>query len=414
MKNKFDKIRVGNKDAKVLVTNFAYLSLLQVASYIFPLLTLPYLSTVIGVEGFGKIAFASAVMVWFVTISDWGFNYTATRDVAQNRDDKEKMSEIFSNVLWAKLLLMVISFLILLLTILTIPKFRENQLIILITFIMIPGKIMFPDWFFQALERMKYITILDVLSKLIFTIAVFVFIKEKQDFILQPLFISLGFVFSGFIAMYFILAKWKFKLKAPNISSIISTIKGSTDVFINNIMPNFYNSFTVLLLGFYGGNLSNGLLDGGSKFVNIMQQFMNIIARTFFPYLARKLNNHHIYVKINIYLSLTFSVFLFLFAPMIIKIFFTQEFYDSIVVLRIMSFSVFLISIRNTYGTHFMVLKGYEKELRNLIFIGALFGFIISFPLIYYYDFIGASITIILTQLTMAFLVVRKAKKISK
>ena len=119
---------------------------------------MPYLARVIGPDGFGKIAFAAAIIVWFTTISDWGFNYSATRDVAKNRDDKEKVSEIFSNVFWARLLLMVVSFVILSVFVILVPKLKENADIIYMTFLLIPGYIMFPDWFFQAIERMKYIT----------------------------------------------------------------------------------------------------------------------------------------------------------------------------------------------------------------------------------------------------------------
>ena len=119
-----------NKEARTLASNFAWLSVLQVASYIFPLITMPYLARVIGTIGFGKIAFASAIMVWIQTIADWGFNLTATRDVAQNRDDKQRVSEIFSNVLWARCVLMLLSFAVLVLLILFIPQFYENRLVI--------------------------------------------------------------------------------------------------------------------------------------------------------------------------------------------------------------------------------------------------------------------------------------------
>ena len=124
--------------------------------------TMPYLARVIGAEGFGHIAIASAVIMWIQTISDWGFNYTATRDVAKNREDKDMVSHILSNVIWAKFILLFLSFVILLLLIYFVPIFRENYLVILITFLMVPGHILFPDWFFQALERMKYITILNI------------------------------------------------------------------------------------------------------------------------------------------------------------------------------------------------------------------------------------------------------------
>lgn len=406
--------KLKTKDGKTLLENFLSLSVLQVAGYIFPLITLPYLARVIGVDSFGKIAFASAVIVWFQTVSDWGFNYTATRDVAKNRENSEKVHEIFSNIFWAKLLLMIISFVLLLIAIYIVPQFRENKTILLITFLVIPGNILFPDWFFQAIERMKYITILNLLSKLLFTLLIFLFIKEKSDFILQPLFNSLGFILSGIIAMYFIIVKWKVKIKRPNLHVILQTIKESTDVFINNIVPNFYNSFSTLLLGFYGGSISNGLLDAGNRFVTISQQFMGVISRTFFPYLSRNIDRHDVYVKINVYLSLFCVIILCLFAPLLIDMFFTKDFREAVKVLRILSLSIFFISIRNAYGTHYMILQGYEKKLRNLIFIGSIIGFVLSFPLIYYWDFIGAAINIILAQAIMAILVVTQAKRIKK
>lgn len=403
-----------SKDGRTVVANFGYLTLLQIAGYIFPLITLPYLARVIGVEGFGKIAFASAVIVWFQTVSDWGFNYTATRNVAQNREDKERVSEIFSDVLWARCLLAIMSFFLLLVAIFIIPIFRENASIILVTFLLIPGHIMFPDWFFQAVERMKYTTILNLLSKLLFTILIFIFIKNKSDYILQPLLISLGYLVSGVLAMYLIIIKWGVKLKQPSLKKIFSTIKGSTDVFINNIMPNFYNSFSTMLLGFFGGPVSNGIFNAGERFVNITQQFMNVISRAFFPFLSRKIHRHNLYARINISLSLGISLMLFIFAPLIIKLFFTSEFGEAIIVLRILSISVFVISTRNVYGTNYMIIQGYEKQLRNITIFGSIFGFIISYPLIYYFDYIGASLVIIITQIILCVSVVNKAYKIKK
>lgn len=411
IRNAYNRIN-NSKDAKTLVTNFGYLSLLQVAGYVFPLITMPYLARVIGVDGFGKVAFASAIVVWFQTVADWGFNYTATRDVAKNRDDKEKVSELFSNVLWARCLLMIISFLLLLIVISIVPTFRDNYAVILVTFLLVPGHIMFPDWFFQAMERMKYITILNLLSKLLFTILVFVFIKEKNDFILQPLFISLGFLLSGMIAMYIILYKWKVKLKLPSTTRIFETIKGSTDVFINNIMPNLYNSFSVMLLGFFGGPVSNGLLNAGSKFVSISEQFMTVVSRTFFPFLSRRIDKHIFYSKLNIFIAVFFSAILFIFAPWIIKLFFTEEFYHAITVLRIMSISILFLTLSSVYGTNYMIIQGYEKQLRNITFFSSFFGFVLSIPLVYFFDYIGAAVTIVATRGILGLSITYNAKKI--
>lgn len=403
-----------SKDGSALASNFGYLMLLQIAGYVFPLITIPYLARVIGVEGFGKIAFAAAVVVWFQTVADWGFNYTATRDIAQNRDNPEKVSEIFSNVLWARIFLMLCSFMLLIGVIAIVPYFKENQVILLITFLMVPGHIFFPDWFFQAMERMKYITIFNLLSKALFTALVFIFIKEKTDFILQPLFISLGYVLSGVFAMYIVMVKWEVQLRRPNPNTIFNTIKNSTDVFINNIMPNLYNSFSTVLLGLYGGSVSNGLLDAGSKFVGISQQFMTVLSRVFFPFLSRRSDKHDIYVKINLSISVLFFLALFLSAPHLINLFFTPEFYPAIPILQIMSLSIVFLSLNDIYGTNYLIIKGHEKELRNITFVSSLIGFSLSFPLIYYYDFLGAAITVTATRGLLGLGVMHTARIIKK
>ena len=403
-----------SKDGSALASNFGYLMLLQIAGYAFPLITIPYLARVIGVEGFGKIAFAAAVVVWFQTVADWGFNYTATRDVAQNRDNPEKVSEIFSNVLWARIFLMLCSFMLLMGIITAIPYFKENQTILLITFLMVPGHILFPDWFFQAMERMKYITIFNLLSKALITALVFIFIKEKADFILQPLFISLGYVLSGVFAMYIIMVKWKVRIYRPNPTAIFNTLKSSTDVFINNIVPNLYYGFSTILLSFWGGNTSVGLLDAGRKLLSISEQFLQIVSRVFFPFLSRRSDKHSFYVKINLSIARLFFSVLFLAAPILIKIFYTPEFYPAIAVLQISSFSILFLSLRNIYGINYLIVRGHEKESRNIMLVTSFIGFALSFPLIYFFDFIGAAITATFVHGIQGLSMMHKVKKIEK
>lgn len=404
----------ANKDSKALASNFGYLMIMQITGYIFPLLTIPYLARVIGVEGFGKIAFAAAVIVWFQTITDWGFSYTATRDIARNRGNLEKVSEIFSNVLWAKILLALISFIILFILTEYIPYLKENQTLLFITFMLVPAKILFADWFFQAIEKMKFITIFDLISKLIFTLCIFIFVQEKSDFILQPLFLSLGSILVGIVSFYLILFKWKVKIIAPKSKEVVETIKNSKDVFINNIVPNFYNSFSSVLLGFFGGSIANGLLDAGSKFANIAQQFINILSRVFFPFLSRKSNNHSIYAKINILITMISAILLIILAPFIIKIFFTAEFYDAILVLQIIAFSLIFQTLISTYGLNYMIIHGFEKSLRNITIACSMIGFVVSFPLIYFYNFLGAAILITGTRVLLGLSIMFKAKAIQR
>ncbi|MDY7219435.1 flippase [Denitrificimonas sp. JX-1] len=402
----------GTRDGRALASNFGYLLLLQVASYIFPLLTIPYLARVIGVDGFGKIAFAAAVVMGFRTLADWGFNFTATRDVARHRDNPEKVAEIFSNVLWARLLLMLLSLLLLLGAIAVVPYFQAQKNLLLITFLLVPGHILFPAWFFQAMERMKYITLFDLLSKALFTALIFIFIKEKSDYMLQPLFLSLGYMFTGMGAMYVVLVQWQVRLKAPRWSAIYRTIHSSTDVFINNLMPNLYTNFSVMLLGFMGGSVANGLLDAGSKFANIAQQLMTVLSRVFFPFLSRKSEKHSLYLKINLVSAGVCALGLLLTAPVLVPVFFTPEFAGAVPVLQILAVSIVFLALSNAYGTHYMIIKGHEKQLKNITIGCSLVGFIAAFPLIYTYGHIGAALTIACTRVLLGVTVSYTARRI--
>lgn len=388
----------SSKDGKTVFANFGYLSLLQIAGYVFPLITMPYLARVIGADGFGKIAFASAIVIWVQTISDWGFNMTATRDVAQNRDNKEKVSRIFSNVLWARCLLTIFSGLLLLLAVSIIPYFRSNADIIWITFLLVPGYILFPDWFFQAIEKMKYTTIFNLLLKLIFTVAVFIFIRDREDYLIQPLLTTIGYLVCGIGALYLILWKWGYTLYRPQWNDILKTIKESTDVFFNNLMPNLYNSFSVMMLGFFGGATANGVYDGGSKFPTIFYNFQSVLSRAFYPFLSRRPDKHSFYAKLNLCTALFGAIILIIISPWIIRIMLGEEFEKSVIVMQILSLSVIFLAMSYTYGTNYLIIHHKEKPLRNLTFVSSIIGMCISIPLVYYFTYIGAAITVCLCR----------------
>lgn len=407
----FGKRALKSKDGKVLAENFTYLSILQVAGYVLPFITIPYLSRVIGVDGFGRIAFAAAIMVWVQTIVDWGFGFSATREVAKNRENKEVISRIFSNVLWARLFLATFCFFVLLVLTLTIPLLRENTIVLLFSFLLVPGHILFPDWFFQGIEKMKYTTIFNIAVKFAFTIAVFFVIKEESDYIYQPLLTSIGYIVSGIIACIIIRNKWGVKLYAPNFKMIIQYLKKSFDIFIGNLFPTMYNNFSIVLLGALGSPTSNGLYDGGNKFITVIQQFIAIIGRTFYPFLNRRSDKHSQYAILHLSIAGAASLFLFFIAPLLIHLFLTPEFEESKYVLRIMSPSIFFLSLSSVYCVNYLFVKGCDREARNITIVSSLIGFLLAYPMIKHFGFIGAAINVTLTRAIMGVLYFVFAKR---
>ena len=347
-----------SKDAQRVFANFSYLSLLQIGSYVLPIITYPYLAKVIGVAGFGKIAFAMSLIVYFMTITDWGYNFTATRDVARNRENQEKISTIYSIVTTSKLCLLLISTIVLAIIIIFIPYLRENSIVIIFSFTMVIGYTIFPEWLFQGLENMKLIVILNLLSKLLFTILIFIFIQKPNDFILQPLFSGLGYIISGIISLIYIQKKLKIKFQLCTIKEVKQSIKGSFDVFLNNLMPNLYNSFSVMILGFCNGSIANGLLDGANKFYSICAQFLTVLSRAFFPFLSRKIEMHSIFVKIKFSITIFFALLLILGAKILVINILDPSFEAAIIPLQILGVSLIFHSLVNIYGTNYLIIIG--------------------------------------------------------
>lgn len=395
----------NTEDKKRLLSNFFSLSVLQGVNYILPLLTLPYLVRVLGIENFGLLSFALAIIAYFQILTEYGFNFTATKEVSIHRDNKEKITEIFSSVMTIKTILMFLSFFILCILVFSFEKFSKDWLVYLLTFGTVIGQVLFPVWFFQGMERMKYITYLNILSKSIFTVAIFIFVQKESDFWIVPLLTSIGFIVAGIWSLYLVKKEFQISFTFQKRETIKTYFVEGWDIFMQKIYVSLYTTTNIVLLGYFTNNTVVGYYAIAEKIIDIFRQFFTIISQVFFPYFAKKFkeNNANAFkmlFKTSSYmliLSLC-SLFFIIFLGEYIILFISGKFIsESLIILNILAIGAIIIPFFSLY-TAALISIGYSKALKKIARNSAVISIPMSLILINYFGAVGLAYLVVILQ----------------
>lgn len=289
MINKIKNV-ANTEDRKKLLGNFFSLSVLQIFTYILPLLTLPYLVRVLGVEKFGLVMFAQAFLMFFNLLVEYGFILSATRDISIHRGNKDKITEIFSSVMVVQFILLIISFVILTIVLFSFESFSADINLYYLTFLTTVGQLLFPVWYFQGMEQMKYITIVNIVSKLFFTILIFIVIKDPEDYIFVPLINGLGFIIGGVISLWMIHKNFNqtFKLYSNNI--LKKYFIDSTQYFISRMTNVGNESYLIFVIGIMYGNTLVGYFSMVEKLYKAYFMGIQPLVQTIYPNMSKNRN----------------------------------------------------------------------------------------------------------------------------
>ncbi|NPA55982.1 MAG: oligosaccharide flippase family protein [Epsilonproteobacteria bacterium] len=209
---------------KKLISNFSYLLILEIANYIIPFVAMTYIIRIIGVDNYGLINFSYVVISYFGLFIDYGFKMIIIKDISFYRNSTQKVSLLFSKMYISKLLLFVVAsgiFAILLLY----PKFYIHKEVFIFSYLMIFAQMFFPTWFFQAIEKMKFIVIFDVSIRILYLVAIFTYIKAPQDYVYIPLLNAIAIFIVAIGANIFIWHKYNLRFILPKTRSIVRFFK---------------------------------------------------------------------------------------------------------------------------------------------------------------------------------------------
>ena len=390
MSDTFNRLKSKLLNNRILIENFTFLSILQVSNLILFVITLPYLFRILGTESYGLIVFAQTIVYYLTIITNYGFNLPVTRDVSVNRDNKEKLSEIVSSVISLKLILFLISMAIMTVLTFLIPVFRENRLLFLFSMLACLSEAVFPIWFFQGIEKMKYLMFINISARIVATAFVFILIRVSADYIKYPIIWGGGTVAGALAGLLIVIKKYRIPFRIQKTYTLISYFSENTLYFFSNVSTQVYVNANKIVVGAFLGMTQVAWYDIADKIVNIAKVPLSLLGQALFPKVAKDRNTAFL-KRVMIYtvvitILLVFSIFLF--SDHLIEFFSGSVNEITVKVLRMLSASLIPISIGLFYGDLLLINFSLKLEYTKMRVYGLVLYVLIFFGL-YIFDYLS-------------------------
>lgn len=369
-----NKIFTIIRNNKKLIQNFSYLSIIKIVTLFLPLFTYPYLLKTLGQSNYGLLIYTQAIIGYFVVFVNFGFSITTTREISKNRNNLLKMSEIISATYVVKISFFIISLLVLYLLSFFIVDIHQNLSLFFYTLMWLGlFEVFFPIYYFQGVEKMKYITIITLVSRVIFFICIFIFIKSENDYILFPI-INLGGSLIGIICSFYILYKDGIKIFVPSCKEIIYHVKSSYIMGIAIGSNSLKSNLNLILIKNILSFNEVALFDLVSKLLNIANSVIDLISQTVFPRLALEKNKSFFLklLKFTLMISFVMIGMYVIFGNYAINLLSNNQIKNAYPVLIFMSLIVPIYSMGTMLGRNCLNVYGYDRHVLYSMVISSL------------------------------------------
>lgn len=269
-----------------LIKNGMWLSILQLFNTIIPLLTLPYITKILGADGYGTFAVALNLVTYFQVVVEYGFGLSGARRVALAKNKKE-VNVIYSAILASRIILTVVSMAILFLFVYISQYDRNTITCVLILYVMVFGTAFQLTWLFQGKENMKPITITNVIARVISLIAIFTFVKNANHMYLYCLLYAITTCISSGISLYMAKKQYSIQFKIVNLNRIVKELKEGWYLFTSTAMSKVFGSIGVTILGLIGTNYEAGIYSAISKIPSVLILFFLPVSQTLYPHVSK-------------------------------------------------------------------------------------------------------------------------------
>ncbi len=391
-----------------VVHNFIMNIILTMSSFIFPLLTFPYVSRILSPVGLGKVSFATSVVSYFLIIAQLGIPTYGIRACAKVRDNREELNKTVKEIFYISMIMCVIAYVLLGASIVLIPKFQEEQKLLVIISSMILFTTLGVEWLYKALEMYSYITWRSIVFKLIALIAMFLFIHEKEDYVIYGAISILASSASGI--MNFINLHKFVDLRVRYSLDFRKHMKPILVFFSMSCATTVYLNLDTVMLGFMKIDADVGYYNAAVKIKNILVSIVTSLGAVLLPRVSYYVENGEKEkfkdlavkaIQFVYFLSLPLMMYFIIFAKQGVLFLSGEEYYSAILPMQCMMPTLVFIGLTNIMGIQILVPLGKEDKVLISVIAGAVVDLIINAILIPKYAATGAAIGTMIAEIVV-------------
>jgi PST family polysaccharide transporter len=256
---------------------------LNICSTLIGILLYPYLIRTLGKDSYGLYVFSFSVVKFFMLFVAFGFFYPAMKEIIENRNDIYRKQQTLSAIFTAKMILLLFASVIFSILCFSIPLFRNNYLIFVICYAQIIADIIFPAWYFQAVQKMKFVTVINLIFRLLTIPLIFIFIKNPNDTLTYALIISLSVIIGSFSGVYLLWKEEKVYPKFLRICCLKKYFQDSLPFFWSYFASTIKSESITLIIGAFFNMADVALYDLANKIVSLPRTLTLNINSALFP-----------------------------------------------------------------------------------------------------------------------------------
>lgn len=384
--------------------NFVYNSILTISRYVFPLLVFPYVTRVLGVDNIGLCNFYTSVINYFTMLAMMGVGTVGLREIAKSKHNKRILSNIYSSILTINITATLLSLILLVFLTFVVAKFHQNSLFMWIGAAQVFFNTFLIEWLYKGLEEFRYITIRTICVNVIYTVAVFVFVRKSNDYIIYFALTCLVVVVNSLINILQSRKYVRYSFKGLIIKPFI---KPFLILGFYAFLTSMYTSFNVMYLGFVSTDSEVGYYTTAIKMYGAVIAFFTAFTGVMMPRLSSLVGSNNkeefnalIDKSFSILIAISIPLILYseVYAPQIIRIIAGTGYEGAIMPMRLLVPLMIVIGYEQITVMQILMPLGKDRAIFTNAMIGAVIGISLNFLIVPFLKSVGTSIVWICSE----------------